>query len=393
MTGTWTKERIAENRPRAPLAGILPDLARGVGAGLEDLPTAGLPVGRPGRAIVVLVDGLGWEALRARSGHAPTLRRMLRDQPRDWPGFGVCGFPSTTAASLATFGTGLSSGTTGLLGYTVRDPRRPVVGGDDPSLVNLVGWSAGDHRESPRPEGWQPHSTVFQRIDLASVSIGRARFAGSGLTRAALRGSQFVAAESLSGAVDRAAEAIRSVPLVYLYWGELDHVGHRLGWTSAEWGEELAAFDSALAQLVRRMPRGTAIVVTADHGMVDRREVIDIASHPTLIGQVPLVAGDPRALHLYVDPDVDPVAVRNSWSGELGEQISALTRDEAMAAGLFGAVEAGNAELIGDVVVVVRDELMLVDSRTQSAAAQSLVGSHGSLTSAEMHIPILVAEA
>ena len=135
------------------------------------------------RAVVVLVDGLGYELIRRRGGHAPFLRSLLPAAYRI-----TAGFPATTATSMGTFGTGLPPGSHGLLGYEV------LVPGED-RLVNELSWEDG-----PDPIAWQPQETVFEVAEAAGVSVtlvGPGFFDGSGLTRAALRGGRFRAADTL----------------------------------------------------------------------------------------------------------------------------------------------------------------------------------------------------
>src|SRR5699024_7534357 len=172
------------------------------------------------RSVVVLVDGLGAELLARRGGHAPFLRRLLQD-----PQSAVridCGFPSTTATSMGTLGTGALAGTHGLVGYEAYDPETDAV-------FNELSWEEG-----PSPRLWQPHPTVFEAAAAAGVAvtrIGPGFFDGSGLTEAALRGGDFVAATSLAARVDATVTALRAQPrsLVYLYWGDIDKIGHAHG--------------------------------------------------------------------------------------------------------------------------------------------------------------------
>ena len=96
--------------------------------------------------MVVLVDGLGYDLLRQRSGHAPFLRSLLPAARRL-----AAGFPSTTATSMGTFGTGLPPGAHGLVGYEV------LVPGED-RLLNELSWENG-----PDPRRWQPQPTVFEQ--------------------------------------------------------------------------------------------------------------------------------------------------------------------------------------------------------------------------------------
>ena len=161
---------------------------------------------RVSSAVVVLVDGLGARLLERRGGHAPFLRSLL-------PAGSVvdCGFPTTTATSMGSFGTGLAPGAHGLVGYEVLDPATDRV-------FNELSWEHG-----PAPRRWQPHPTLFERAvadGVAVTRIGPGFFDGSGLTEAALRGGRFVAAGSLADRVDAAVRTVREQPrsLVYLYW-------------------------------------------------------------------------------------------------------------------------------------------------------------------------------
>ena len=167
------------------------------------------PVGEPGKAggcpgtVVVLVDGLGLEMLRRRRGHTPTLRRWLGQCEAGAAGGGnairTCR-PSTTAAALTMLGTSALPGTTGMVGYSVLNPllgpalEASAVPGPD-QVLSLITWK-GDNVPSPR--SWQDVPTIFERLPAGSaVSIGPTRFAGSGLTEAALRGATHLGADRL----------------------------------------------------------------------------------------------------------------------------------------------------------------------------------------------------
>jgi hypothetical protein len=369
------------------LAGVLPAVVRSLavapggssdrkdGQDLLDLPPAR-------RAVVVLVDGLGYDLLRQRSGHAPFLRGLLPAARRL-----SAGFPSTTATSMGTFGTGLPPGAHGLVGYEV------LVPGED-RLLNELSWDNG-----PDPRTWQPSPTLFERAvadGLAVTRIGPGFFDGSGLTNAALRGGGFTAARSLEARVDAALTAVRATKraLVYLYWGELDKVGHVHGCQSWEWGDELELIDRSIARLVAGVPSDTSVHITADHGMVDAPHAlrIDLAHDSELAGGVRHVGGEARSLQLYCEPGATP-DVLATWRERVAERAWVLSREEAVGQGLFGAVSEHVLPRIGDIVVAMRDNFAIVDSRTARPALLALLGLHGSLTPAEMAIPLLQVPA
>ena len=334
------------------------------------------------RVCVVLVDGLGAALLRKRSGHAPFLRQFL-DSSRKLGSV----FPSTTAAALASLGTGLAPGQHGLVGYDVLDPGQGKV-------VNMLGgWDA-----AVQPGRWQPHPTVFERVAgvVPVTSVGLARFDGSGLTRAALRGGTYVAGGTPEARVQAVCKALgaNDQALVYLYLNELDKTGHRSGCTSPDWGDRLEDLDRTMRSLTAKVPPHTLLLLTADHGMVDvaPAQHVDFAADPSLVDGVAHTGGEPRMVHLYTEPDLPDAGMQrlvDSWRKAHGAHAWILTRREAITAGLFGAVSPEVEPRIGDVLVAAREPVAFYDTRRVPASALEVVGQHGSLTRAEREVPLL----
>lgn len=383
------------------LAAVLPAAAGALGADFTSgtgLTAAGCAAAfdlpRSERVLVLLCDGLGLENLAANQGHAPFLRRRLSEvRPL------TSSFPSTTAAALATFGTATGPGLTGLVGYTQRVPATGA-------LANMVSWTEqarptevtdqDKQRHAPPlatdPRELQREPTVFEALTAAGVpvtSLGRARFAGSGMTQAALRGGSFVGVETLEERVATTARELRRNPgLAYLYWGELDKTGHGHGPGSQAWLGRLEQFDAALGALLRAVPKGTLVLLTADHGQVavDPYAQVDVAAEPSLREGVDLIAGEPRAIHIYTR---EPEAVAARWRYRLGAAAVVASRGEAIRAGLFGPVAPHVEAWLGDLVAITRGATTIVDSRTQTKASLTLKGVHGSLTPTEMTVPLL----
>ncbi|MDR0504751.1 MAG: alkaline phosphatase family protein [Bifidobacteriaceae bacterium] len=339
---------------------------------------------QPARALcLVLVDGLGWQQLAARLGHAPFLRQLTAQTL-------TCGFPSTTAASLGSLGTGQPPGKTGLAGYRLRDPATG-------EITSLIGWET-----STAPDVWQVQPTWFERLAAADrpvSQIGRPKFANSGLTLAAFRGSRFHAAETveqrLAACVSAVKQALQQAEppgsLVYFYWGDLDRAGHHEGWQSERWCTALETLDRAISQLRQRLPADVLIWLTADHGMVDTPPGPrwDVAATAELAEGVDQVAGEPRALHLYGQ---DPSAIAARWQSCLAEHAWVLTKTQAIEHGLFGQTVTDHVKpMLGDVIVAMAGTAEVVDSRTASVDALAMRGHHGSLTAGEMTVPLLFA--
>lgn len=364
------------------LVDVLPSLIASLGVrtggGAEPFPPAAVEMPSARAAVVVLADGLGARQLAGRSGHAPFLRTLEAAAPEV-----RCGFPSTTAASLASFGTGLPTGQHGLVGWQVRLP------GTD-RLLNHLSWVGG-----PDPTAYQPFPTLLRRAASAGVrvtTVSQGEFARSGLTRAALSGGRFVGAAGVEERLEATVRAARGPgpALVYLYWPDIDKAGHVHGPDSLQWGEAVEALDAALGSLATRLPDGTSLSVTADHGMVEAPESgrRDLSYAPDLDEGVALLGGEPRAPYVYCEPGaVDDVAAR--WRAVLGDQGVVRTREEAVDQGFFGPVRAQVLPRIGDLVVQMRGAATVLDSRLLRPQVLALRGHHGSTSDAETLVPWL----
>ena len=263
----------------------------------------------------------------------------------------------------------------------------------------MVGWSVKDGSQvttlltfenaSVPPEKWQANPTMFEvasRVGISSAAIMPQRFAGSGLTMAALRGARPVGAQTLDERIDAAMQQLREgAAVVYLYWSDLDHAGHGFGTDCDEWVAELELVDAALARINRELPKGVCALVTGDHGMVNTRPErrIDVAQNPHLQQDLKLIAGEGRAVHIHAA--TNPNEVIGRWRDELGERATIVQGGEVVE--ILGG-ESG-ATLTGDAVAFMHDDWVVVDSRTQPKKSIDLVGVHGSFSSAELAIPIL----
>jgi hypothetical protein len=358
----------------------LGDVVPAVGAAL------GVPVGVPPSRLVLpeapsyvvfLVDGLGDRLLRRYAHAAPYLSALQAEQQP-----GTAGVPSTTATSLTSFGTGLTPGAHGLVGFTARVP------GTEQLLNHLV-WD-----QDIDPLQWQPHPTAFSGLKAAGASVtvvNKRAFDGSGLTVAAHRGAEFVGADKVGERIAAAVAASAERPsLTYLYDGDLDWTGHKWGVASSQWLMQLSMVDAEAEQLREALPPDVRLLVVADHGMIDSPAEgrTDVDAHPELRDGLALLGGEARFRHLYCrNGAVDDLAA--TWSELLGDRAEVLTRDTAIARGWFGPVDASVLPRLGDVVVACRDDHAVMSS-TDFPYENLLVGLHGSLTPDEMLIPLLI---
>ncbi|MEV8632228.1 nucleotide pyrophosphatase/phosphodiesterase family protein [Streptosporangium sp. NPDC051023] len=345
-------------------------------------PGDGNPLGleHAGRVLLFIVDGLGAELLRAHPETAPFLSarpaRVL-----------TAGFPATTATSLGTLGTGLPPGEHGMLGYQLAVPGAGY-------LLNCLRWTAAG--PVVHPDEWQPTPTVFERAAAAGISVryvAPSEFGPTPFNRAVYRGVGFVGADTLDDRVEGVREALATPRShVTVYYGDLDAAGHRFGWGSPQWLERLAIVDRLAERLAGTLPPGSAMYVTADHGMVNITELIDVdgpAERESALREgVALLGGESRARHVYTVPGA-ATAVLDAWRDVLAGKAWVVSREEAIESGWFGPrVRSGWLPRIGDVLAVPYTDCAIVASVAEPIEA-SFIGAHASLTAAEQHVPLL----
>jgi hypothetical protein len=291
-------------------------------------------------------------------------------------------FPSTTPVSLVTLGTGAMPGAHGILGFNLRTP--------DGRILNHLRWG-----DDPDPAVWQPLPTAFQTAIAAGVavtSVTRPEFEGTGVTVAANRGAAFSGASNADALVDRMLHALKAGPgLVYGYHPELDRRGHESGVDSAPWREAARELDDLVERLLTGLPPGSALLITADHGQLNipAGERIEMADHPALSAGVVAVAGEARARYLHLVPGALG-DVRAAWQETFGDSAWVLTREEAIDGGWYGPVPPAHADRIGDLVVVCLGRRVALATGWEPPRVARMVAFHGSVTAAEMTIPLLL---
>jgi hypothetical protein len=392
-----TSPAVGRSLPEVPAGQSLPEMvvpayqSRTLG---ELMPSIGAHLGVPGctddayglpqsaRYVVVLIDGLGWNLLRRSVLAAPYLASLLGGGAQPI----TSAVPSTTVTSLGSLGTGQPPGQHGLVGYT---SRVPATG----EILNGLTWES-----DLVPTVYQSKPTFFERASEAGIavtSVALARFQGTGLTEAALRGAAFVpfsdeSSEELRIALIAEAAVRGDRSVVYAYERELDHYGHVHGCNSADWLQQLARIDAMCERLRAALPPQVTVIVTGDHGMVDipAQQRIVAEDDPALMAGVTALAGEARFRQLYVDQE-PARRVADRWRARLGELAWVRTRDEAIDDGWFAAIDDQLRERWGHVLVALRGEWAVMTSAFPRE--YTLIGMHGSLTPAEMLVPLLVA--
>jgi hypothetical protein len=339
--------------------------------------TSGLPPWMPesvssASAVVVLVlDGLGWDQLQTHRDLMPTVAAMAGG-----PIHTVA--PTTTATALTSITTGLTPAEHGLVGYRI------MVGGE---VLNVLRWCVGEQpvRRSHPPREVQPFEPFLgQTVPVVSV----AELQASAFSEAHLRGCDPVGWRAASSiAVQARAEIESGERLVYCYYGGIDKIAHERGF-GPFYDAELRAADRLVDDVLDSLPPGTALLVTADHGQVHVGDRL-VTPSAELLAAVNVQSGEGRFRWLHTAKGaVDDVAA--IAQDELGHLAWVVTKEQTLDEQWFGAAMAPSIRSrLGDVALVAHEPVSFHDPADSGPFA--LVCRHGSLTSAEVNVPLVGA--
>ena len=323
------------------------------------------------QVVVLVIDGLGQFQLRDYAREAPVLASLN--------GSVISAVaPTTTATALTSIASGLSPIDHGILGYRMRLGTNQV--------FNSLLWSCPDvgTRISAAP-GVLRIATPFLGLDVAIVS--KAQYSKTGFTRAYLGDSKFHEFRHASTMVAKVKALLQAgKPMVYTYYEGLDSVAHEYGFSDA-YREELHFVDFLVSALIETLPKGAALVITADHGQVEvPSDPIRIDARLEAMTVLKSGEGRFRWLHLRSGTLDLAKAIATDLYGEIAW---VLTRSEALEAGLFGPV--GNyspyASRLGDLALIARSDVAFYDATDRGPLR--LLCRHGSMTPAETQVPLV----
>ncbi len=353
----------------ANVRAIVPTLlAPNRGSGREWMPG---PVRQVSQVVVLVLDGLGWEQFVEHRDEMPALGSFEG-------GAITTVAPSTTATALTSITTGLTPGEHGLVGY------RMDIGGE---ILNVLRWSTsgGDARRKHEPSRVQPFAPFMgQPIPV----VTKADFERTAFTEAHLRGARLVGWRAASSLAITIGELLRAgEPLIYAYYDGIDKIAHERGF-GPYYEAELRSADHIVAQIRAQLIDDSALLVTADHGQVDVG-TNDRPPSDDVLKLTRYMSGEGRFRWLHARPGAADdllTAARSDHS----DVAWVMSRQELIEGGWFGPVVSPPiAARFGDVALMPHAAISFFDPADSGPYA--LVCRHGSLTSAEMLVPLLAS--
>jgi hypothetical protein len=347
-------------------------------------------VARARHVVLIVIDGLGDDWLRRRSPQGPLARHRV--------GAVTTVFPPTTASAITTYLTGDAPQQHALTGWYMWLGELGSVLAVLPGVPRHGG--AGYRGAGIDPGRLFAHRSLFNRLQPDSVVVSPAQIARSEynlahLGSASLRSFKGLAdmCRAIAGTIKRA----RKPTFVYAYWPELDSIGHQHGIEGPEALAHLLDIERHLERLLTRIAgHNTLLLVSADHGQVDRDPnritELDQMSEIAECLRLPL-CGEPRAAYCYLKPGRE-ARFERLYVNHLAEDFSLHESGELIRSGLFGLHQPNPRlrERIGDYTLIAR-ETAVIHQRILDEKPFRQIGVHGGLTSEELMVPLCRFEA
>jgi hypothetical protein len=374
----------AEDSPYAPLSGVNT-----------------LEWGRARNLILLLVDGLGADYIEKNSRDGFLHRHQVAVLTS------VC--PTTTAAAIPTAMTGLAPAAHALTGWHVYVAELDAV----TAVLPMTGRGFMlPKNPASAPENLFGYSTFFQQLKRPSRVVTPIHLTNSPFSVFHARGAErspyykdalpwlatmpfLKRRQDLFGILRRMCHEPGPPSFTYAYWPSFDGAAHDGGIAGQAALDCFRQFELDFEDFLLSV-RGTdtMVIVTADHGFIDSplERQIQLGDHPELEKLLlrPL-CGERRFAYCYIRPDAK-ADFEDYVAREFRDSMEAWPRAKLLDEAWYGSgpVSARLSGRIGDYVLVMKDDWTIRD-RVPFEDPVDLIGVHGGLSAAEMHIPLCVA--
>ena len=243
-------------------------------ATIESLFTAekkGLPgdtheTGPYDHVIFLFLDGFGWSFFEKYKTAIPMLKVFEKE--------GIVSkitsmFPSTTAAHVSCINTDLLPIQTGIYEWFIYEPKvRELIA---PLLFSF----AGDKKPGTLPldpKELFSYPTFYERLQkkgIQSYTYQSKAICHSPFSSAFLAGSEKMSYDTPKEGLDKLLSNLNGKTYSYFYYAQIDSIGHRYGVYSDAFSAAIKEIFTELEAFYRKIPPRTALILSADHGMVE----------------------------------------------------------------------------------------------------------------------------
>lgn len=367
------------------IVNLMSSLLHGMGASsqYQPLPSLSIPeISAAKNVALVILDGVGYDYL-VNYPEETFFHKYLHDKL-------TTVFPSTTAAAIGTFLSGVAPQQHALTGWFMHAKELGAV------LIPLrfqarCVESSLSQSGIPAAQFLQGKS-VFDQIQRRSYLLHNKSLSESPYYLP----YKNVAYESFEDCFRKITYIVRyylGQKFVYVYWGEFDSRCHEYGVASEQAKTHFRELADQFSALIEALAgTDTLLLITADHGLLDTEpsKIINMDDHPELRETLVLpLCGEPRAAYCYVRPA--KVAQFERYIAEHFSGMCDLYRSETLIEQHYFGLFEPNPKLfdrIGDYVLMMRENYIIKDFLINESRKYYL-GNHGGLSEQELFVPLI----
>jgi len=337
--------------------------------------------------ILMIIDGMGYEFLQ-KHGRKTILMKNLRGKMTSV-------FPSTTAAALPTFITGLAPQQHAITGWFMYLKELGIV-----ILPIHFSTRAGRKPLNHKIDTSKLYSqkTIFKRIKRKSYPLFPAEISHTLAMKITIKDTKitkYSKTSQLFSKIEKLAKQ-KHKKLIFAYWRTIDKMSHKYGTKSPKTKQQLKILDKKIKQLTKKIKgTNTLIIATADHGLINtpKNKRILMNNHPKLKQALTLpLCGDVRAAQCYVHPSKAKEFEKYTKT-KLKKYCTMHTRKELIKKNYFGLFKP-NPKLFdrtGDYTLIMKDNYLIKDF-VLGEKKHIHTGNHGGTSKQEMHVPLILID-
>ncbi|MHA1791918.1 MAG: alkaline phosphatase family protein [Promethearchaeota archaeon] len=341
---------------------------------------------------LIIIDGLGYNYFKKhchKSGLMDKLKGKLTSV-----------FPSTTAAAMTAYYTGLAPLNHGIPAWFTFFKELGMILKMPPVLQRLT--SKGVIYKEELAFKLLGNLSIFNHLNVHSYSVIPLNYIGRPYNTVMSANAQQVGYELLDQLIDRSYNILKNNPgkkFMLGYWPGLDSTVHESGLTSKvalEHVRELCDKFSSLIEKIRATLPDTMVIISADHGMVDspKDKNLKLDDYPEIQKSLTLpLCGEPRVPFCYIHPR-ERLTFLDAVKRDLGEKCELKTPGEMIDDGYFGKFTPHERflERLGDYILILKKPFVFKDVLLGEQVTE-LIGYHGGLSEDEMLVPLIVSRS
>lgn len=312
--------------------------------------------------------------------------------------------PATTSTALTTLWTGRSPAEHGILGYELFLREYGLIANMITySPMAFEGMTGALRFAGLGPKAASPVATIAPDLARAGIETHvylHTSIRDSGLSRVLYAPAEmhgYDAPEQLWESVGAlAGQRIDHRRLIWVYYGHVDTLSHRLGPRSDHAGSDFARLTRTMVKslvdgFTSPVADRTLLIMTSDHGQIDTPEDprFHLRLHPAVVRRLHMnPTGENRFSYLYLRPGKVSGLVsyfEKTWPNDFRLVVPA----KALKAGLFGPGEPAEVarDRLGDLMAIAQGHSYL----WWASKDNPFLGRHGGLSEQEMVVPLLAA--